>query len=69
LEVRPVPTAAPTPEKCVQETGMDIVQEGDFGEYTPSEEIIKLLQQSSDGTSVVVQLNQAWKLTGTCRMQ
>jgi len=42
---------------------MDAVQPGDFGEFTPTEEVLKILQQSADGKSVTVQLNQAWKLT------
>jgi len=50
------PTSPPT--ECIPT--MDMTQEGDFGDYNPTEEILKILQQSSDGKSVMVQVRATY---------
>lgn len=53
------PTAAPT--ICVPTVDVETIS--DFGPtFTPLEEVIRILQQTPDASTVTFQINQEWKL-------
>ena len=53
------PTSAPTP--CIPL--MEPEEVSHHGEFFPADDIIHIIRQSEDGTTVVIQVSQEWKLT------